>query len=306
MAAKWNVADIPRQGGRTVFITGTGGIGYETALVLIRVGAKVIIAGRNANKGKEALEKIRAAIPAADLSFELVDLANLASIKACGERMRATYQSLDVLINNAAVMTPPKRLETTDGFELQFGTNYLGPFALTRELMPLLQRGDRPRVVTLSAIADRRGKIDFDDLQSERSYKPWVAYGQSKLADLIFAFELQRRSQAAGWGVTSIAVHPGIANTNLTIASADPRSITARLGKLLIALLMKPAPEGAWPSLFAATSPDARGGAYYGPDGFDGLRGAPALARVPERAKDSAVAQQLWAISEQLTGAAFR
>jgi NAD(P)-dependent dehydrogenase (short-subunit alcohol dehydrogenase family) len=232
----------------------------------------------------------------------LVDLASLKSIAEFGARVREKRDSLDLLINNAAVMTPPKRQETSDGFELQFGTNYLGHFALTMQLLPLLRKGKNPRVVTLSSIASRDGAIDFDDLQAQQGYKPMRAYSQSKLACLMFAFELQRRSEAGHWGVASIAAHPGISRTDL-LHNAPGRSSALGLARTLLWFLFQPAAQGALPTLLAATSPGARAGAYYGPDKMGETRGFPALSKVPPQATDEAVAARLWEVSAQLTGA---
>src|SRR6185503_14117449 len=207
-------AKIPSQLGRTAVVTGaTGGLGYETALALAKAGSEVILTGRDDQKGQSAVEKISREVIGAKLSSEHLDLANLASIADFAQRMHAR-QSLDLLINNAGVMALPRRQITADGFEMQFGTNHLGHFALTALLMPLLRRASRPRAVSVSSLAHRTGLIDFSDLQGARVYSPWKAYGQSKLACLIFALELQRRSEAAGWNLTSIAAHPGFARTN--------------------------------------------------------------------------------------------
>lgn len=302
---KWNVSDIPSQKGRHVLITGTAGIGYETALALARAGASVIIAGRDKTKGDVALKKIRSAVPSALVRFETVDLASIKSIKQFGQRMRTNGTPLDALINNAAIMTPPERRETADGFELQFGTNYIGPFVLTSELLPLLRQGNHTRVVTVCSLANRAGKINFDDLQSIKSYKPMEAYAQSKLADLIFAIELERRGLIEGWGIASIAVHPGIASTNLTIASADPNSFGSKIKRGLISLLAKPPAEGAWPTLYAVTSPDAIAGEYYGPTGFQELRGKPGIAKTPPLGTDPVLARRLWDATELLIGERF-
>ncbi|OYW34751.1 MAG: short chain dehydrogenase, partial [Rhizobiales bacterium 12-66-7] len=207
---------MPSQNGRTIVVTGTGGLGFHDALALARAGGDVIIAGRNPRKGSDAVARIRQSVKDARVSFEPVDLADLASVAAFGQRLCESRERVDTLINNAAVMTPPQRQTTTDGFELQFGTNYLGHFALSAHLLPLLSRGQDPRVVTLSSIAVRRNAaINFDDLQAEKAYRPMPVYAQSKLACLIFALELQRRSDEAGWGLTSIAAHPGISRTDL-------------------------------------------------------------------------------------------
>jgi NAD(P)-dependent dehydrogenase (short-subunit alcohol dehydrogenase family) len=300
----WTASDIPSQRGRTAVVTGTGGLGLEDALALARAGADVIIAGRNPSKGAAAVKRISESIPSARVTFEMLDLGNLESIEAFGVRLRDSRESLDLLINNAAVMTPPKRLATADGFELQFGTNYLGHFALTAQLLPLLRKGDQPRVVTLSSVAARGGSIDFDDLNAKQSYKPMMAYGQSKLACLMFALELQRRSDAGGWGVRSVAAHPGISRTDLLPNGAGAWSAPG-LARRLLWFLFQPAARGALPTLFAATSPHAQGGAYYGPDKLGETRGYPSAARVPAPAEDRHDATRLWIASETLTGVAF-
>ncbi|KPV52780.1 short-chain dehydrogenase [Kouleothrix aurantiaca] len=302
--ARWTTSDIPAQNGRSVVVTGTGGLGFQDALALARAGADVTIAGRNPAKGAAAIEQIRAAVPNAHVQFEEVDLGRLDSVAACAERLRNSRAKLDVLINNAAVMTPPQRQTTADGFELQFGTNYLGHFALTAQLLPLLQKGNAPRVINLSSIAARQGVINFDDLQAERSYQPMPAYAQSKLASLLFAFELQRRSTAAGWGITSIAAHPGISRTDL-LTNAPGRQSISGIARRWLWFLFQPAAQGALPALYAATSPQAKPGAYYGPDMFSETRGHPTLANVPPQARDAAVAARLWDVSEQLTGVRF-
>lgn len=303
--AGWTASEIPPQQGRSVVVTGTGGLGYEDALALARAGGEVILAGRNTDKGAAAVNQIRAAFPTANVRFELLDLANLASIQAFGARMQAERQSLDLLINNAAVMTPPRRQVTSDGFELQFGTNYLGHFALTAHLLPLLRQGRTPRVVTVSSIAARDGAINFADLQSEQRYRPMVAYGQSKLANLMFAFELQRRSDAAGWGLASSAAHPGISRTDLIPNGAGRNSPMALMRRLLGPILFQAPAQGALPTLFAATSPQAKAGAYYGPDKFNELRGSPVVAKVPPQAEDELVAARLWDMSAALAGVTF-
>jgi len=218
--------------------------------------------------------------------------------------MRSSRTGLDLLINSAGVMTPPKRQVTADGFELQLGTNYLGHFALTAHLLPLLQKGKNPRVVTLSSIAARDGAIYFADLQADRDYKPMVVYSQSKLACLMFAFELQRQSDASGWGITSIAAHPGISRTDLLPNGAGKMSFVGLMRSGLW-FLFQPAAQGALPTLFAATSPDAKAGAYYGPDKLSETRGYPTIAKAPPQSKDIRVAADLWNVSELLTGLAF-
>lgn len=296
--------DIPPQRDRTAVVTGTGGLGLEDALALAEAGASVIIAGRNQAKGREAVEKVRSRAPQANVSFELLDLADLSSIESFARRMTGRLEALDLLINNAAVMTPPTRQTTRHGFELQLGTNYLGHFALTAHLLPLLRASASARVVTLSSVAARAGAIDFDDLQAQRAYQPMSAYGQSKLACLMFALELQRRSEAAGWGLRSVAAHPGISRTDLLPNGAGPGS-AAGLARRYLWFLFQPAAQGALPTLYAATSPMARGGEYYGPNRLGETRGCPGPAKIPPQALDSAASTRLWNASEELTGAVF-
>jgi len=301
----WTEQDIPPQTGRFAVVTGTGGLGYETALVLARHGAEVILAGRNAAKGRNATRQIVARAPGANVRFELLDLADLASVTAFSNRLLAENRPVDLLINNAGVMTPPSRRTTADGFELQFGTNYLGHFALTAQLMPLLQRSRTSRVVEVSSGAHRLGgAIHFDDLQWERAYKPWRAYAQSKLAMLMFALELQRRNDAAAWGLMSKAAHPGYARTELIANGPGADAVLAKINNLLVRpFLSQSAADGALPVLFAATSPEAKGGGYYGPAGLFELIGSPGPAAIAAQAKDLSAAKTLWEISEDLTGA---
>lgn len=302
----WTSADIPSQRDRTVLVSGTGGLGYETALALAAAGARIFLAGRNRVKGMASVAAIRQRVAAADVRFELLDLASLASVQACAGRIADQTRTLDLLVNNAGVMAPPERTLTEDGFELQWGTNYLGHFALTAHLLPLL-RGAKAgaRVVCLASLAHRRGRLDFDDLQAARSYRPWTSYGQSKLAMLMFALELQRRSDAHGWGLASMAAHPGYALTDLIENGPGKRGLLWQVNRLLQPLISQPAAAGAWPVLFAATSREVQGGGYYGPDGRLELRGHPATARIWPQALDEAAAARLWSISETLTGAPF-
>ncbi|AXJ96478.1 MULTISPECIES: oxidoreductase [unclassified Sphingomonas] len=300
--ARWTQDDIPPQRGRTAIVTGTGGLGFEDAVALARAGACVVLAGRNGAKGAEAVNRIRTMLPVADVRFEELDLASLASVTAFADRIAARHETIDMLINNAGVMVPPRREVTADGFELQLGTNHLGHFALTAHLLPMLPAG--ARVVSLSSVAARTGVIDFDDLNSARGYKAMKAYSQSKLACLLFALELQRRSDAAGMGIVSIAAHPGIARTDLLHNGPGRRSAHG-LARTLLPFLFQPADRGALPTLYAATAPDAAGGAYYGPDGIGEVRGYPTSATIPPQALDQDVAVHLWQVSEELTGARF-
>lgn len=293
--AKWTVSDIPDQSGRTVLITGANsGIGLEAARELARAGARVVMAVRNVQKGERA-----AASLTGDVEVRELDLADLASVRRFAEGYEG---DLDVLINNAGVMAPPRRL-TADGFESQFGTNHLGHFALTGRLLPRLLAAAEPRVVTVSSGAHRIGKINFDDLQGERRYISWRWYGQSKLANLMFCFELQRRATGAGAALKSLAVHPGYARTNLQFAAPPwyERGIMA-VTNLLFA---QSAEMGALPTLYAATVPDLPGGSFIGPDGLMEQRGHPRIVTAASRAYDEEACRRLWQISEQLTGVSY-
>jgi NAD(P)-dependent dehydrogenase (short-subunit alcohol dehydrogenase family) len=290
---------MPSQEGRIFLVTGgTSGIGYESAKALVAKGARVVIAANNPDRGKEVVATIRQETPDAQVQFEAFDLSDLASVRALGEHLKETLPRLDGLINNAGIMEPPKRGTSKDGFEMQLAVNYLGHFALTAEVLPLLQKANAPRVVTLSSIAAARGKIHFEDMQFEKSYDPADAYQQSKLACLMFALELQRRSDTAGWGLQSIASHPGVARTNLQANAGAVR-------RSLMRLVLQPAARGALPTLYAVTAQDARGGSYYGPTGFMEMRGSLGRAAIPEAAKDAKAAAQLWTISEELTGTRY-
>jgi len=301
--ARWTADDIPSQRGRRAVVTGAGGLGFEDALQLARAGAEVIVASRDPAKGDEAVRRIRHAVAAANVRFEQLDLASLASVAAFADRLRGQVESLDLLINNAGVMTPPRRESTADGFELQLGINHLGHFALTAGLLPLLRKGGSSRVVSVSSIAARQGAIDFDDLNAERSYRPMPVYAQSKLACLMFALEFERRGRSLGWGVAGLAAHPGVARTQLLYNT--PGGHPMRRVRSALWFLFQPVAQGALPTLFAATDPGARGGGYYGPDGPAELRGNPAPAMVPQAGRDRDAAARLWRVSEELTGARF-
>lgn len=303
--AGWTLKDLPSQLGRAAIVTGTTGLGFENALALTQAGSEVILAGRNPGKGAQAIKEIRQKLPDARVRFEILDLASLASIADFAERMAVDLHGVDLLINNAAVMNLPVRKVSSDGFELQFATNYLGHFALTAHLLPLLRRGRKPRVVTLSSVAARSGSIDFDDLQAERTYRPMAAYNQSKLACLMFALELQRRSDANGWGITSLAAHPGISRTDL-LPNGSGRWSFAGMMRTYLWFLFQPAAQGALPTLYAASSQLASGGGYYGPTRLGETRGAPGPAAIPVQARDEAISAQLWTESERLSGAVFQ
>jgi NAD(P)-dependent dehydrogenase (short-subunit alcohol dehydrogenase family) len=305
----WSRVDIPSQSGRLAVVTGaTGGLGYETALALAAAGAEVVLAGRNDAKGAHALARLRAAHPSATVRFERLDLASLASVAAFAETLLAVGRGIDLLVNNAGIMAPPERRETADGFELQFATNYLGHFALTARLLPLLRRVGSARTVNVSSLAADLEAIDLNDLQSQRSYVPFRTYGMTKLAMLMFAFELQRRSEAAGWGIEGLAAHPGFARTDIISngpASRGLRGALWRIAKPFLLPLSPPAGPAALPTLLAATSPDARGGGYYGPTGIRELDGPPGPAKMPARALDTSAARDLWETSERLAGVSF-
>jgi len=305
--ADWSTADIPSQRGRVAVVTGANsGLGLVTSRELARAGATVVLGCRDATRGAAAVERIKQDVPDAAVDFQPLDLASLHAVADFAARVTSSYDHIDLLVNNAGVMAIP-RATTADGFEMQLGTNHLGHFALTLRLLDAMR--DRPgsRVVTVSSTAHKTGRIDFDDLMSERSYRKWRAYGQSKLANLLFTFELQRRLAAAGAETISVAAHPGYAATNLQ--SVGPRESGNRVMGLLMSfgnrLFAQSDEDGALPSLYAATAPQARGGEYYGPSGFQESRGAPTRVDSTARSKDTEVAARLWQVSEQLTGLRF-
>jgi len=293
--SRWTVDQIPDQSGRTAIVTGANtGIGFEAALALSRKGARVILACRSPERGRDALDRIHAAVPGAPASLEALDLADLDGVRGFASRVRDAHDRLDLLILNAGVMVPPEST-TRQGFELQLGVNHLGHFALTGLLLPLVMGTDRSRVVTVSSTAARMGRMDFDDLHfRKRGYAAARAYGQSKLANQLFALELHRRLSAAGSTTLSTAAHPGWTATDL--------QRTAPLFRLLNPLFAMKPPQGALPTLRAATDPDARGGDYFGPDGLLQARGYPVRVEMVERARDPDDAARLWEISEASTG----
>ena len=261
------------------------------------------MACRNASKGEEARFRVQDAVPAADVTVAPLDLADLGAVRAFAAGFEAEHERLDLLINNAGVMAPPRR-QTVDGFESQFGTNHLGHFALTGLLLGPLLAAPAPRVVTLSSGAHRIGRINFDDLQGERSYNNWRAYGQSKLANLMFCFELERRARAAGVGLKSLAAHPGYAATNLQFAGPGAWYEKAAMAVTNI-VIAQSAEMGALPTLYAATVPDLPGGSFVGPDGFMEQRGHPHVVTAAGKAYDEQAWRRLWEVSEQLTGVEY-
>jgi NAD(P)-dependent dehydrogenase (short-subunit alcohol dehydrogenase family) len=302
---RWTAADIPDQSGKLIVITGgNSGIGFEAARALAGRGAHVMLAVRSAQRGQAAAEAIGREHARARVEIAELDLADLASVRRFAENFQSRHTSLPVLINNGGVMATPYR-RTAQGFELQFGTNHLGHFALTGWLLPVLLATPGVRVVTVSSGVHIRGRIDFDNLDGARGYRAWAAYAQSKLANLLFAYELQRRVDSAGGGLLSFACHPGWAATNLQAAGFRMRG--SRLGVLLAEAanhLAVSAAAGALPILYAATAPGIQGGRYIGPTGF-ASRGGPGALRSSARSYDPVLAQRLWQASEELTGVVY-
>jgi len=304
-AGSWTQADLPDQSGRTVVVTGANsGLGYAATETLARNGAHVVMACRSVARGQEARDEIHDAVDGASLSVRELDLADLESIRSFATTFERERSELHVLCNNAGVMAIPRR-ETTDGFETQFGVNHLGHFALTGLLLDRLEATPgETRVVTQSSGVHEGGELDFDDLQSQESYDKWDAYAGSKLANLLFAYELDRRLRAASKSVTSVACHPGYAATNLQLRGPEMAGSTLRRWGMAAAnTLFGQSPEqGALPMLYAATAPDVDGGDYVGPGGFMNMRGAPEKQQSSDRSYDADRARRLWTVSEELTG----
>jgi NAD(P)-dependent dehydrogenase (short-subunit alcohol dehydrogenase family) len=305
----WTADEIPALAGKLAIVTGANsGIGYHTALELARKGASVILACRNPAKAEDALNRLKAEIPGAKAELAALDLSDLTSVRSFGSAFVARGLPLDLLINNAGIMAPLTRKVSPDGFEIQMATNHLGHFLLTSLLLPALNRASAPRVVTVASIAHRRGRMNFDDLQSEASYSPFASYAQTKLANLLFAFELQRRADKAGLKLLSVAAHPGVAMTKIIengIGGGRPTLLT-RFLNFVSPLYMHSEEQGALPSLYAAVMPDVIPGGYYGPDGFREMTGFPSRVDCSPKAKDMIAAARLWEISERLTGANFQ
>jgi NAD(P)-dependent dehydrogenase (short-subunit alcohol dehydrogenase family) len=308
---RWTPSAMPPQTGKLAYITGANsGVGFHAARELARAGCAVVLACRDGGRAGEARARILAAVPAAQVEVALLDLASLDSVRAAAQSFLATGRRLDLLVNNAGVMALPQRRTTREGFELQLGTNHFGHFALTGRLLPALLRpqaaSSPARIVTVSSIAHRGAVMDFADLQGERHYRPWPAYRRSKLANLLFGFELERRLRREHAAAISILVHPGVSNTNLF--AAGPGSGGGLLAKIIpafIALVAQSDAQGAWPTLFAATMPAMQGGRFYGPDGFRQMRGHPVEVRAEAQAYDEPLARRLWEVSEQLTGVRY-
>lgn len=307
-STKWTAADIPDQSGRTALVTGANsGLGLQTAKALAGAGATVLLGCRNAEKAAAAGAEIRRAHPGADIEAVALDLSDLKSVEEAAAEVSARTEPLDVLVNNAGVMAPPRRA-TADGFELQLGTNHLGHFALTGRLIEKLLAADAPRVVTVSSVAHRIGTMDFDDLNWEGRYLRWLAYGRSKLANLLFTFELARRAAAADTDLIAAAAHPGYAATNLQTAGVGLGSVGALLKPLMRlgnAVFAQSEADGALPSLYAATAPDVVGNEYFGPDGFAEQQGHPIRVGRTARASNGEDARRLWEVSGELTGVGY-
>jgi NAD(P)-dependent dehydrogenase (short-subunit alcohol dehydrogenase family) len=301
MGDRWTADRIPDQSGRTAVVTGANsGIGLVTALELARAGAAVVLACRNVSKGTAAVKEIQEAVPGAEVEVQELDLSSLVSVRQFADAL--DVERLDLLVNNAGIMWMPQQ-RTQDGFELQFGTNHLGHFALTGLLLVRLQRTEAPRVVTVSSNEHRRGHIDFDDLQGERRYGSRRAYRQSKVANIAFGLELDRRLRAAGSPMRSVLAHPGYTATNLQFSG--PTGATRLVMKLGNALIGQSAAMGALPTLYAATAPDVEGGQYFGPDQFREHRGHPTMVQPKPEAADPEVGRRLWSVSEELTGVTY-
>jgi NAD(P)-dependent dehydrogenase (short-subunit alcohol dehydrogenase family) len=301
--SQWTLEDITSQAGKLAIVTGANsGLGFQTAGGLARAGATVILACRDASRAEEAKRRILSEFPRASIELKPLDLSSLGSVRAFASDLLDENRPIDLLINNAAVMATPNRQITQDGFELQLGVNYFGHFALTGLLLPALLRAPAARVVTVASIAHKRGRLNFDDLQLERSYRPWRAYQQSKLANLVFALELDRRLRRANAPVISVAAHPGISKTSI-VANSDPgrQSLTKLVMQSAFSLFAQTDDKGALPVLYAATQPEVTGGAYFGPDGLQELWGYPVLAKPARAARDEAAAARLWKISESAT-----
>ncbi|MBE7243780.1 MAG: SDR family oxidoreductase [Actinomycetospora chiangmaiensis] len=301
----WTSRAIPSLAGRMAIVTGaTSGIGYEATLALAGAGAEVVLAARNAAKAERAMASIRQRHPNARLAAYPLDTGRLASVRAFGERWRSEGRPVDILLLNAGIASVPRREETEDGFERQLGTNYLGHFALTGLLLPFLARRPTSRIIPVASLAHRSGRIHADDLQLHRAYGAQRAYRQSKLAMLMFGLELDRRLRAAGAPIRSIPVHPGVAHTDVVRRGDRAGPIQRLAGHAIFSMIGQSAAAGALPLLYAAMAPEAEGGAYYGPDGTWELRGHPARAAIAPQARDAAIAERLWTLSETLTGIA--
>ena len=301
--ASWTAANIPDLAGRTAVVTGANsGLGFATARALAEHGATVVVACRDEGRCAAAVARLREALPTERLEPMLLDLADFDSVSAFSRRVKDQFGALDILVNNAGVMAPPKRLVTAQGFELQFGTNHLGHFALTAHLLPLMLRSSGARVVTVSSIAHEQGVIDFDDLQSQRRYTPYGSYGTSKLANVLFMLELDRRLRRAGSETASVGAHPGFSSTCLQATGPfiGAKPLKSWLVLAGVRVIGQSAERGAEPQLYAATAPGVVGGEYFGPRWR--IFGHPVPAAMSKRSRDETVASRLWDVSKELTG----
>jgi len=305
--AQWTESNVGNQTGRTVLVTGANsGIGWDTTRVLAAKGAKVLLSCRNPQRGEDAILRLRDIQPNAQVQFLHMDLADLDSVRAAATRVQDEHARLDLLINNAGLMATPQQ-RTAQGFEMQFGVNHLGHFALTGLLLPQLLRAPGSRIVTVSSNGHRPGHIRFDDLQWQTNYSPWAAYFQSKLANLLFTYELQRKLAAAGSTTAALAAHPGGSKTNL--GNENPggffNTLLVKSRPLIERFLLQSSAMGALPTLRAAVDPEARGGEYYGPDGIAEQMGHPVRVNSSRRSHDPETARRLWQVSEDLTGVKY-
>jgi NAD(P)-dependent dehydrogenase (short-subunit alcohol dehydrogenase family) len=303
--SKWTPQQMPSLAGRHAIVTGANsGIGYHTARHLARAGAAVVLACRNQQRGDAARLRLLAQQADAKLEVRALDLADLDSVRRFADAIDAEGRPLDLLINNAGVMSFPERRSTAQGFEMQFGTNHLGHFALTGLLLRALLRQPGSRVVTVASIAHKRATLNFDDLNAERSYNPRRAYGQSKLANVVFGLEFDRRLRAHQANTASIIAHPGVAVTNI-VSNGMGSGLQARIAGAALAMFAQSDDRGSWPIVFGAAAPEARGGGYYGPDGIAEIKGTPVEVKPQPRALDAAAGKRLWEISERLTGVRY-
>jgi NAD(P)-dependent dehydrogenase (short-subunit alcohol dehydrogenase family) len=302
---KWTPQQMPPQQGRLAIVTGANsGIGYQAARHLSRAGAAVILACRSREKGEAASAKIVAKQPSAKVEVRILDVADLDSVRRFAAEFLREDKPLELLINNAGVMAIPERRTTPQGFEMQFGTNHLGHFALTGLLLPALLRQPTSRVVTVASIAHKSGKLNFDDLNAERRYDPRGAYAQSKLANVVFGLEFDRRLRARSANMASVIAHPGVAVTNI-VSNGMGTGLKGRVVSALLPFVAQSDDRGSWPLLYAATSPDAHGGGYYGPDGIAEFKGTPVEVKPKPHALDPAAGKRLWEMSEALTGVRY-
>src|ERR1700728_148670 len=303
--SKWTPRQMPPQQGRLAIVTGANsGIGYQTARYLARAGATVILACRRAAKGEAAWAKIVAENSAAKVEVRALDVADLNSVRRFAAEFLGEGKALDLLINNAGVMAIPERRTTPQGFEMQFGTNHLGHFALTGLLLPALLQQPNSRVVAVASIAHKGGKLNFDDLNGERGYDPRGAYQQSKLANLVFGLEFDRRLRAHSADTASVIGHPGVAGTNI-VSTGMGAGLKARIANMVVSLFAQSDDRGSWPLVYAATSSEVHGGGYYGPDGIAEIKGMPVEVKPKPQALDPAAGKRLWEVSETLTGVRY-